>query len=113
MKHRWIPTPSCAMLIFWDWQSKIPVIGGIEQRGFADYNELGFEAYKGIKLYALEEENYLDLNLVNTRNNSFGGGFKFYPRPHFEFQAEYRKVRLMRAFSDYTDSGYLTAHYYF
>ncbi len=97
----------------WDWQSKVLRQVGVEQRGFADYNELGFEAYKGIKLYLLEEENYLDLNTVSSRDNSFGVGFKFYPRPHFEFQFEYRKERNMRSFADYSDLGFLTGHYYF
>ncbi len=101
------------LLTEWDWQSKTERIGNIESHGFADYNELGFEAYKGINLYLVEEESYLDFNTTSSRDNSYGVGFKFYPRPHLEFQAEYRKERNMRAFSDYTDSGFLTGHYYF
>ncbi len=106
-------TPKLYLLTEWDWQSKVARVGNIEARGFADYNELGFEAYKGVNLYLLEEESYLDLNTLSSRDDSFGGGFKFYPRPHFEFQAEYRKERNMRAFNDYSDSAFLTGHYYF
>ncbi len=106
-------TPKLYLLSEWDWQSKVDKVTNIEARGFVDYNELGFEAYKGVNLYILQEESYLDLNTLSSRDDSFGGGFKFYPRPHLEIQAEYRKERDMRKFTSYFDSGYLTGHYYF
>ncbi len=101
------------LLTEWDWQSKVDRASNIEARGFAEYNELGFEAYKGVNLYLLQQETYLDLNALSSRNDSFGLGFKFYPRPHLELQAEYRKERDMRKFTSYYDSGFLTGHYYF
>ncbi len=101
------------LLTEWDWQSKVDRLSNIEARGFVAYNELGFEAYKGINLYFVQEEAYLDLNALSTRVDSFGLGFKFYPRPHLEIQAEYRKERDMRKFSNYYDTGFLIGHYYF
>jgi len=101
------------LLTEWDWQSKDDRLSHTEARGFVDYNEFGFEAYKGINLYIVQEEAYMDLNSVLTRDDSYGLGFKFYPRPHFEFQGEYRKERNMAAFMDYADTAFLMAHYYF
>jgi hypothetical protein len=96
-----------------DWQSKVARDTGIEARGPVLVHQLGYEAFKGLNIYLLQQESYLDLNSARTRDESYGSGVRFYPRPHFEFQVEYRKERNMRLFNDFYDYAFILGHYYF
>lgn len=54
--------------------------------GAASYVRVGYEFYQGIHLYLThqyQQTKFGDGNGVHT----YGGGFLFYPRPHFEFQS--------------------------
>ncbi len=98
----------------YDWQSKVSTSAfSAEQRGPAFFNQLAYQAHKGLDFYLIQEEAYLDLNTLDSRDDIYGAGFRFYPRPHLEFQGEFHKERNMAQFADYYDYAFLMAHYYF
>ncbi len=101
------------LLSEWDWQSKTLRDSGQNASGPALYNQLGCEIFKGMNLYFMQEETYLDITSLLSRDESYGAGFRFYPRPHFEFQAEYRREKNMRLFSEFYDGAFIFGHYYF
>jgi hypothetical protein len=85
---------------------------GPEQQGFVTFNRLQYEIVKGVHPYIIEQISYLNDTSIGSRFDSYGGGFMWYPRPHFEFWAEWDKVRNMAVAPNYTDSAWLILHYY-
>ena len=87
--------------------------GGKSQDGIFHFAKLGYEVFKGFHAQFVEEYSQSDFTVENSKMESFGPGFLFYPRPHFEFEFLYskKKIRVMR--DDFEDYAYLLMHYYF
>jgi len=94
------------------WKNFKDPTAGPEQQGFVTFNRVQYEVVKGIHPYVIHQINYLNNSVVASRYDSYGGGIMWYPRPHFEFWAEWDKERNMAVAPNYTDSAWLVLHYY-
>ena len=81
--------------------------------GVYQFAKIGYEIFKGFHLQAVEEFSQTNVDNSKTRVESFGPGFLFYPRPHFELEALYTKKKIAVVSQDYEDYAYLMGHYYF
>ncbi len=90
--------------------SKDPAVS--EQRGFVVFNRLQYEVVKGLHPYVIHQIAYPNSSTVTSRYDSYGGGLMWFPRPHFEFWAEWDKERNIAVSPSYTDSAWLVLHYY-
>lgn len=81
--------------------------------GVYHFTKLGYEVLKGFHLQAVGEFAQTNVDNSKTRIESFGPGFLFYPRPHFEFESLYTKKKIGFVGEDYEDFAYLMMHYYF
>jgi hypothetical protein len=81
-------------------------------RGIFAYNRLGYELYKGLIVFAQAEYGQNDLSAGTTASDAYGPGVQWFPRPHFEFETLYRKIRSRAAGSSFDDYGFLLFHYY-
>lgn len=77
------------------------------------FQRLGWEATKGVQLYGTYQFAKPDLSRDSTQIDAYGPGIDFFPRPHFEFRAEYLKQRQKSESATYADVAWLLAHYYF
>jgi hypothetical protein len=60
--------------------------------GFANYERLDYELRQGFHVYFLEQMSRLDFKNPSNFRLSYGLGIQFFPRPHFELNAEYQRV---------------------
>jgi hypothetical protein len=90
---------------------KDPTLGP-EQQGFVTFNRLQYEIAKGLHPYIIHQVSYLNGQSTGSRFDSYGGGIMWYPRPHFELWGEWQKTRTESVADSYTDSAWLTLHYY-
>lgn len=84
-----------------------------KKNGLYHFSKFGYEFIKGLHAIALEDYLKSDLNNGLTLSNSFGAGFEWYPRPHFDFEAVWSKKRVAIQSNKYGDYAYLMMHYYF
>jgi len=94
------------------WKDLKDSSAGPEQQGFVTFNRLQYEAAKGVQPYLVHQISYLNSSNIGSRYDSFGAGVMWFPRPHFEFWAEWDKERNMIVTPSYTDSAWLVLHYY-
>jgi hypothetical protein len=94
------------------WSKDLSANGG-SSRGIATYQRLGYEATKGLQLYATHQLGYLNFEDVTTRTDAFGPGIDFFPRPHVEIRGEFLKQRVVQTSPEYFDFAWLIGHYYF
>ncbi len=80
--------------------------------GFAAYNRLGYEIVQGLILYGTQEFARLDFTRSNSRVQTYGLGFQWFPRPHFELNATWQKMQNLSAYEDFTDYAYVMFHFY-
>jgi hypothetical protein len=82
-------------------------------RGIFSYNRLGYELTKGLIVFGQAEYGQNDLSNGGTASDAYGPGIQWFPRPHFEFEGIWRKIRMARAAgSSFDDYGFLLLHYY-
>ena len=83
-----------------------------EQNSAADFVRVNWEVFKGLHIFAVQELHRADLSDENSDTVGFGGGMQFFPRPHFEFLAEYQKKRSPRTVGFSEDSFIFLMHFY-
>jgi hypothetical protein len=83
------------------------------KHGLFHFSKLGYEIVKGFHLLGLEDYRKADMTNDKTLVNSYGLGAAFYPRPHFDIEASWNKMRVAAMSSDYMDYAYLMLHFYF
>jgi hypothetical protein len=88
-------------------------VGSKEISGFYHFAKLGYEITKGFHIHFVEDYTQTDFDSENSKIESFGPGFAFYPRPHFEFEGLYSKRRIKILNDNYEDYAYLLMHFYF
>lgn len=95
-----------------DLQWKTTKATNARARGFFSYHKLGWEFYKGFIAYFAQENQFADLNDSSTHAYSHGVGMQWFPRPHFELQVNFAKMKSARFNRSYTDQGWFLFHFY-
>jgi hypothetical protein len=80
------------------------------QDGTFGFSQVAYEVFRGFTPYLQYQHRQDKLTNPSTLTKSYGAGFHFYPRPHFEFSAEYDRMQTAALWSD---SAYFLSHYYF
>jgi hypothetical protein len=94
-----------------DYKEVDPKGPGSGQYGWATWEKLGYEAYKGVIPYLMYQGSQFDDSDPTQRFDGIGAGVQWLPRPHFDFSAEYQKQRTTG--TDYDqDYAWLLLHYY-
>jgi len=75
------------------------------------FNRLGFEPIHGVVPFLVSEVTEQNIRTSRTRSDLWGFGTQWYPRPHFDFEAQVA-ASLFHADYTFAASGYLIAHYY-
>lgn len=80
--------------------------------GLVHLVQIDYEPFRGIHVFALEEFSKLDLTDYKNTLQSFGLGVTFFPRPHWEISAAWKKRRWLVLSSQSYDLGWLQVHFY-
>lgn len=106
-------TPHFYLLTEVDFQQKANKSGGGDpQWGAVNYQKLGYEVLQGLHFYATQDYSRLDFKDASTIRNSFGLGTQFFPRPHFELNFEWQKLKNVAVSPEYTDFAWLMLNFY-
>lgn len=103
-------TPHCYALLEIDLQNMKQASSAVATTGALTYARLAYEFYQGIHVYAThqyQQTKFGDGAGVNT----YGGGFLFYPRPHFELQSLVQHT-VLPANAGSVDMLAVMAHFY-
>jgi hypothetical protein len=106
-------TPKLSLLTEWDFQQAAEKVGGTSsQWGLVNYVELGYEAIQGVQLYGIAQYSRLNFADQKTLQNSYGLGVDWFPRPHFEVNLEWQKLKTAQNGDAYTDFAWLMLNIY-
>lgn len=82
----------------------------------AVYNKLGYEFVKGLNGFVTYEVWSPDFTAAPTGKSTaqftYSVGAQWFPRPHFEFEAQYQKTQYRNPLGEYSDYIVLMGHYY-
>jgi hypothetical protein len=81
------------------------------KRLLTSYLKIGTELTRGVVPYLQHEVLFRDLTDGTTRQDTYGVGLQWFPRPHLELDTFAGHV-LIRSDSSYATAGYLLLHYY-
>ncbi len=84
----------------------------IETQSVFELFKCAYEFKKGFHLQLVEQWGKTDV-ASSSEIQYLGGGFLWYPRPHFELESLYAKRRVLAQSNDFEDYAYLMLHYYF
>jgi hypothetical protein len=94
-----------------DWQFRHGQRATQGAAGWVSYNRLAYELAQGLQLYMMHQSDYSHLGEPTARDHTFGPGILFYPRPHFELQAQLGRDYNAALDQDET-SGFLMGSFY-
>ncbi|MEK6579613.1 MAG: hypothetical protein AABZ55_10340 [Bdellovibrionota bacterium] len=81
-------------------------------RGWVDYQRIDYEITQGFHAYLTQEMTKLDFSTSET-TESYGVGIQVFPRPHFEFNLQWQKVRNLPSTTPrFNDFAWILMHYY-
>ena len=80
--------------------------------GFMDVVKVGREIFQGWQVFAVHEFANTDMDKSNPKFEAYSLGTEWFPRPHWDFYALYRKERNTAINNDFQDVVWLIAHYY-
>jgi hypothetical protein len=101
------------LLTEWDAQQTSGLSTGAGSHwGGVDYNRLDYEFVQGLHGYVTQDFSELNFNDFSTLHNSYGVGVQFFPRPHFEINASYQRLRQIFVGNAYTDFAWLMINVY-
>jgi hypothetical protein len=95
-----------------DFVKNYPLPTGTITFGFANNSRLGYEFVQGFHGFIEQQFSQLDFAQDLTRRQIYGVGVLYYPRPHFEFEADYQKQQVLALGANYADYVYFLLHYY-
>lgn len=95
-----------------DFQYTTTKASGERVRGFYSYQKLGYELTKGLILYFAQENQYANVRSSSSHAYSHSIGAQWFPRPHFEFQLNFGKMKSSQFERKYTDQGWFLVHFY-
>jgi hypothetical protein len=106
-------TPHFFLLTEWDYQfqSNKSGVGGAVP-GMVNYQRLDYELIQGLHVYLTQDYSRLNFHDLRTLANSYGVGIQFFPRPHFEFNLSWQKLRIQQISPEYTDFAWFLMNYY-
>lgn len=79
--------------------------------GFASYNRVGYEIYKGFDLYLVHQAKKSDNDSSKLDVQRFGPGLQWSPRPHWILTAQWEKVTRYTVSSKAYDSAWFVFQY--
>lgn len=82
-------------------------------QGFFTHHRFGYEIYRGIHALLTAEQWQTDSSVALTETQRFGIGTQLFPRPHFDIQAIWTKMKARANGDDYQDYAWAVFHYYF
>ena len=94
-----------------DWRWMTVKATDSSQTGFFNYNRASYELTRGVLALATFEFSQTNLGDNTTANDRFGLGTQLFPRPHFDIQAMWTKMR-PRGTMVLEDYAWLMLHYY-
>lgn len=94
-----------------DFQKSLPN-SGVDTFGWVHLYQLDYEVSQGVHVYLQEQYQLLDFKNPDSALNSHGIGFQWFPRPHFELDGQYQKLKILAQGTDYQDFLWLILHYY-
>ena len=80
--------------------------------GLVELFKLGWEVQQGWHLFVVQEFANLDASKSNPRMEAFSAGTEWFPRPHWDLYALYRRERDTSLAADFQDQIWLIAHFY-
>ena len=100
--------------LFWDseifFQQKKIKSTDVQQNGYATFNRVGYEAIKGLMIFAQFDRSFLDASEESTKYDSYGPGVQWLPYPHFELMGYLGKEKAYG--QDPTDFAWLMLNIY-
>jgi hypothetical protein len=85
---------------------------GIEQEGIFYYQKLGYEFTRGLHAIAQVDGSQSDFQMEMSKSFTYGAGLMFFPRPHFDIQGLWSRMKIKAIGNDEFDFAYLMLHYY-
>lgn len=98
-----------------DWYALVEVDrpkSSAEKWGLLEIFKLGYEVHQGWHLIAVQEYANLDMDNPNPKFEAFSIGTEWFPRPHWDFYALYRKERDTLVSNQFDDVVWLIGHFY-
>jgi hypothetical protein len=99
------------LLSEFDYQSKLVKLSSQRQNGFVNSNKLNYEWTQGLISFVTYERKYLNQFDQLSRQQSYGTGVQFFPRPHIELVGAWQKD-LVLATRTSSDLYWLMLHFY-
>lgn len=96
-----------------DYQTKTSIPARTPVDGLYQFSKFGYEFYRGMHFQVVQEYSHSDMKNDKAKFESYGAGFLFYPRPHFEFEGLYAKKKISVIGDQFENYAYLMMHYYF
>ncbi len=93
-----------------DWTRTAPKNVALTE-GFASYNRVGYQVYKGIDLYLFHQAKKSDTDASKLDVQRIGPGAQWSPRPHWIFTAQWEKVTRYTVSSKAYDSAWFIFQY--
>lgn len=94
-----------------DYQSKLVRTSAQRQEGYVNSNKLNFEWMQGLISFVTYERKYLNRFDQLSRQQSYGTGIQFFPRPHFELIGAWQKDTVLATRTS-SDLYWLMLHFY-
>jgi len=105
-------TPHFFLLTELDAQHQWNKTSGATQWGAVNYQRLDYELITGLHFYLTQDFSNLNFSDPTTLHNSFGAGVQFFPRPHFEINVSWSKLRDLSVASGYSDFAWAMLNFY-
>ena len=104
---------SVFLLTEWDIQHNSSKTGAFQtQTGMVNYQRLDYEMIQGLHVYLTQDFSQLDFHDPRSLSNSYGLGTQWFPRPHFEFNLSWQKLRTLSVTEGYTDFAWFMFNIY-
>lgn len=101
-----------ALLSEFDFQSQGVPANAPSRFGALNYQKLSYEPIRGLWVYFTQEWSRLDFSREDTLSTAYTLGVQFFPRPHFELNVAWQKLRVASVSKEYMDLAWLLLHYY-
>ena len=86
--------------------------GADQKWGLVETMKLGYEIQQGLHLVAMQEFANLNTENANPKRDAWGIGSEWFPRPHWDLYAVYRRERDTSVSNDFQDVVWLIGHFY-
>lgn len=83
-----------------------------DKKGFVTSHKLAYEAATGMIPYVSWEFSNLDWASDQAKKQAYSVGFQFFPRPHFEFLAQWQKEKIYGVGDYYSDLIWIMTNVY-